>query len=242
MAYLTIPQEMTPYAVDVTVRRLCARYRCLGAVPVGSHHDGRPLWAVTLGKGPQSVLMASTSDPCDGMGAFACLRLCEEVGESICNGTQTGGWDLCRALRDRRIVWVPMMCVKQDGNGCVDCTAPAQKKQPKNRKLPVAERLCETVSFRAAVLLHGVGESICWNHGASTPPSSKWIAKVLASASGYRVCDDSQPTSCEAFQRWFVSRFQRPSFTLQPRMANTVDDYETIYEEARETLVISLLI
>ncbi len=113
MSCLTQPQPMDAAAVERMIRSVCAQYRCLGTMPIGSSVLGRPIRAVTLGRGPQSVLMAAAFHGQEWLTALVCLRLCEEIADAVCNGRPLVGWDMRRALRERRVVWVPM--VNPDG-------------------------------------------------------------------------------------------------------------------------------
>lgn len=113
MPYLTQPHEMDHGAVSQLVCALCRRYRFFGAVPIGGSVLGRPLWAMTLGNGEKQVLMAAAFHAQEWLTSLICLRLCEDIGETLRTGKPLEGWNLRRALYDRKLVFVPQ--VNPDG-------------------------------------------------------------------------------------------------------------------------------
>ncbi len=113
MDRLTQPQTMDHGTVNQLIGSLCARYRFFGSAPIGNSVLGRPLRCLTFGNGSQRVLMAAAFHGQEWLTALICLRLCEEIGESLRTGVPLAGWNMRRALRDRQIVWVPL--VNPDG-------------------------------------------------------------------------------------------------------------------------------
>ncbi len=113
MNIMTRPQVTDHGVAEQLMQGLCARYRCLGAFPIGCSVLGRTLWALTLGDGPHRVLMAAAFHGQEWLTALVCLRLCEEVTYAVASGRPLDGWNLRRALHDRQIVWVPL--VNPDG-------------------------------------------------------------------------------------------------------------------------------
>ena len=113
MERLTQPQIMDHSTVTQLLHSLCARYRFFGMAPIGRSVLGRPIYSLTLGNGLQRVLMAAAFHGQEWLTALVCLRLCEEIADSLESGNALVGWDMRRALRDRCIVWVPL--VNPDG-------------------------------------------------------------------------------------------------------------------------------
>lgn len=113
MTYLTRPQVTDSGAVEQLQNALCARYPCFRVWPIGRSTLGQTLRAVTFGDGDERVLMTAAFHGQEWMTALVCLRLCEEIGEALTGGYSLEGWDLRRALCNRRIVWVPL--VNPDG-------------------------------------------------------------------------------------------------------------------------------
>lgn len=105
--------------------------------------------------------------------------------------------------------------------------------------------LCRRYAFRHVVALHSQGEEIYWQYGDDTPPQSHIIARVLGAASGYAVTHPTGMASHGGFKDWFISCFHRPGFTVElGRGVNPLplDDFEEMYEKAREMLLLSLLL
>ena len=71
------------------------------------------------------------------------------------------------------------------------------------------------------------------------------MAKVLGAASGYAVTAPTGLASYGGFKDWFIRCYHRPGFTIElGRGVNPlpVAQFETIYEKAREMLVLSVLL
>lgn len=105
--------------------------------------------------------------------------------------------------------------------------------------------LCRRVPFRHVVALHTQGEEIYWRYGDHTPPQSLMMAQVLASVSDYAVADPSEESSHGGFKDWFIDAFHRPGFTLELGLGKNplpLRDFESIYQKAREMLLISTLL
>ncbi len=113
MDCLTRPQIADHGAVSQLIGSLCARYRFFSSAPIGHSVLGRPIRCLMFGNGPERVLVTAAFHGQEWLTALICLRLCEEVGESLRTGVPIVGWNVRRALRDRQIVWVPL--VNPDG-------------------------------------------------------------------------------------------------------------------------------
>ena len=105
--------------------------------------------------------------------------------------------------------------------------------------------LCRRVAFRHVVALHSQGEEIYWQYGEDTPPQSHIMAQVLGAASGYTVTAPTGMASHGGFKDWFIRCFHRPGFTIElGRGVNPlpVEEFEAIYDKAREMLTLSVLL
>lgn len=300
MEWLTVPQTVDHGTVNQLLYSLCVRHPFFSSVPIGSSVLGRPIRGLTLGNGKDSVLMAAAFHGQEWMTALVCLRLCEEIGEALHTGSPLAGWNMRRALHDRRIVWVPL--VNPDGveiavhgsqsageyadlvygaggdaHGCWQANArgvdinhnfnagwhelqqaerkngitgpcarqwggPQPESEPETKALVA---LCNSVFFRHVVALHSQGEEIYWHYGKRTPPESRFMATVMASSSGYTVATPTGLASHGGFKDWFIDRYGRPGFTIELGKGKNplpLEEFEPIYQKARELLVISLLI
>ena len=300
MERLIRPQQMTAGITDQLISCLCARYRFFHAVPIGRSVLGRPIRGIVFGGGKETVLMTAAFHGQEWMTAFICLRLCEEIGESIHNGTPLNGWNLRRAFGGRGVIWVPL--VNPDGveialrgsataqqyaeavhaaggdewgrwqanargvdlnhnfnagfaklqqsereNGITGFSArqwggPYPHSEPETMALV---RLCERQPFRHVVALHSQGEEIYWHYGNRTPSVSRLMASVMAAASGYTVGQPTGLASHGGFKDWFIEKTGKPGFTIELGKGENplpIEEFETVYEKAREMLIVSLLI
>ena len=117
----------------------------------------------------------------------------------------------------------------------------APESEPETQALA---ELCRRVRFRHVIALHTQGEEIYWHYGDRTPATSKLLAMVMASASGYTV---SHPTGLAAhggFKDWFIQETGRAGFTLELGRGKNplpITQLESIYKKAKEMLIIGLL-
>ncbi len=118
---------------------------------------------------------------------------------------------------------------------------PAPESEPETKALV---SLCERASFRHVVALHSQGEEIYWSYGDRTPPSARLMALVMASASGYSVCEPQGMASHGGFKDWFIEHTGRCGFTIElgkGRNPLPLTSFDNVYTRAREMLLISLL-
>lgn len=104
---------------------------------------------------------------------------------------------------------------------------------------------CEGFHIRQAYAFHSQGEEIYYRYGEHTPVCSQLIAQVLASASGYRVCEPDALASHGGFKDWFIEKQRRPAFTIEIGRGENplpVEELEPIYARLLEMLLISLLV
>lgn len=300
MAYLTQPQVIDHGTVNQLLNGLCARYRFFSAVPIGCSVLGRPIRGLTFGNGTDRVLMAAAFHGQEWLTALICLRLCEEIGNALDTGKVLAGWNMRRALRDRQIVWVPL--VNPDGveiavHGAATAGAYAEQvrdnggdihgrwqanargvdinhnfnagfkelQQEERKKgivgpaarqwggpYPTSEpetsalvELCNSVSFRHVVALHSQGEEIYWHYGEHTPPESRLMASVMAAVSGYTVAAPDGLAAHGGFKDWFIDTHHKPGFTVELGKGTNplpVTAFESVYQKARDLLVVALLI
>lgn len=105
--------------------------------------------------------------------------------------------------------------------------------------------LCKRAKIRHTVALHSQGEVIYWCFGDNTPPRSRRIAEILATASGYALDIPVDIADGGGFKDWFIEEFNRPGFTIEmgkgenPLNAETAED---IYLNAREMLTLATII
>ncbi len=104
---------------------------------------------------------------------------------------------------------------------------------------------CKKVRIRHVVALHSQGEVIYWDFGDNTPPRSKRIAEILATAGGYALDVPVSIADGGGFKDWFIEEFQKPGFTIE--MGKGVNplpaqEAEEIYYKAREMLTLATII
>lgn len=299
MTRFTVPQPADYGTVSGIITALCGRYPFLNAAPIGSSVLGRHIWGLTLGSGKERVLMAAAFHGQEWMTALLCLRLCEELCESLHRDKPLNDWNLRRAMAGRGVVLVPLVNPdgveialhgsKTAGAYCEQVAALggdtparwqanargvdinhnfnagfAQLQQLERKKGiigpsprqwggPYAESepetkaligLCERGDFRHVVALHSQGEEIYWQYGEHTPPASKLMALVMASASGYAVAAPSGLASHGGFKDWFIEHYARAGFTIELGRGENplpLSEMESIYQKAREMLLTALM-
>ncbi len=75
--------------------------------------------------------------------------------------------------------------------------------------------LCRRMAFRHVTALHSQGEEIYWQYGEHTPPESRMMASIMASAAGYTVKAPVGSAAFGGFKDWFIDTFHRPGFTIE---------------------------
>ncbi len=104
--------------------------------------------------------------------------------------------------------------------------------------------LCRHTVFRHALALHSQGEEIYWRYGEHTPPRSRLMAEIMATASGYAVSDPEGLASHGGFKDWFIEECRRPAFTIElGKGVNPLPlgEFDSIYRKAEEMLVLAAL-
>lgn len=106
-------------------------------------------------------------------------------------------------------------------------------------------QFCQTFSPHQAYAFHSQGEEIYYRYGDRTPPRSRLMAQVLASASGYRLAEPETLASHGGFKDWVIEYFGAPAFTVEIGRGKNplpVEELEPIYGRLLEMLLISILL
>lgn len=102
---------------------------------------------------------------------------------------------------------------------------------------------CRSNDVRQLICLHSQGEEIYWQFGANTPPKSRRLASLYATASGYVAARPAPSADGGGFKDWFIEKFGRPGFTLEiGKGVNPLDPSAlySIYEKLPELFLLSL--
>lgn len=108
--------------------------------------------------------------------------------------------------------------------------------QPETASL---RRLCQTFLPRQMVCLHSQGEEIYYHYG-TPPPQSALIAQILSLISGYKVCPPDPIASHAGCKDWFISRFDKPGFTIEQGMGQNplpIEDFVPIWKQTLPMLL-----
>lgn len=215
---------------------MCSHLRAdlpLCGVPLARALRGRAVWFVPL-VNPDGVEIARYGSVAAGAYAATAARLGADIpglwrgnarGVDL-NSNFNAGWEELQAL------------AQKSGKICGD----HPESEPESCALA---DLCRRVPFRHAVALHTQGEEIYWRYGDHTPPQSRLMARVLSAVSGYRVADPAETAAHGGFKDWFIDCFQRPAFTLELGLGKNplpLRDFESIYDKAREMLLLSTIL
>lgn len=106
-------------------------------------------------------------------------------------------------------------------------------------------RLCRQDHFSHVVALHSQGEEIYWQYGERTPPEACMAARIMGSLSGYIPASPDTIASHGGFKDWFIEHTGRMGFTVElgkGRNPLPLDDFEDIYDKAREMLLFAALL
>lgn len=215
---------------------MCSHLRAdltLCGVPLARALRGRAVWFVPL-VNPDGVEIARTGSIAAGAYAATAAKMGADIpglwrgnarGVDI-NSNFNAGWAQMQAL------------AQKSGKNCGE----HPESEPETRALA---DLCRRVSFRHAIALHTQGEEIYWRYGDRTPSGSRMMAQVLSAVSGYRMADPSESAAHGGFKDWFIDFFARPAFTLELGLGKNplpLRDFESIYDKAREMLLLSTLL
>ncbi|MBO4433638.1 MAG: M14 family metallocarboxypeptidase [Clostridia bacterium] len=105
--------------------------------------------------------------------------------------------------------------------------------------------LCESENIHHVCALHTQGEVIYWGYKEHIKERCRQMAQILAATGGYAL-DVPQGTAVGGgFKDWFVSRFDRPGFTLELGRGKNPLNIEKaleIYLKAREMLTVCAIL
>ncbi|MBO7519264.1 MAG: M14 family metallocarboxypeptidase [Clostridia bacterium] len=114
--------------------------------------------------------------------------------------------------------------------------------EPETRALVT---LCERENIHHVCALHTQGEVIYWGYMEHIKDRCRQMARILAATSGYAL-DLPQGTAIGGgFKDWFVSRFNKPGFTLEMGRGSNplpVEKALEIYLKAREMLTVCAIL
>ncbi len=227
---------MTTLCVLRLCEEMCSHLRAdlnLCGVSLTRALQGRQVWFVPL-VNPDGVEIARYGSIAAGAYAATAAQMGADVpglwrgnarGVDI-NSNFNAGWAEMQAL------------AQKNGKNCGD----HPESEPETRALA---DLCRRVSFRHVVALHTQGEEIYWRYGDHTPEQSRMMARVLAAVSGYAIADPAENASHGGFKDWFIQCFHRPGFTLELGLGQNplpLRQFESIYQKAREMLLLSVLL
>lgn len=218
----------------------CGAALPLCGLPMPRALEGRQIWFLPL-VNPDGVEIARRGSRAAGpYWAFAAEQGANRPGRWQANARGVdinhnfnAGWAEMQALAQK---------TGKDRPGPRQYPGDSPESEPETRALT---DLCRRVGFRHVVALHSQGEEIYWRYGSNTPRQSEMIARVLGAASGYQVADPEGFASHGGFKDWFIRCFHRPGFTIElGRGVNPLplEDFDPVYEKAREMLVLSVLL
>lgn len=212
----------------------------LCGVPVGRALSDRQIWFIPL-VNPDGVEIARYGSGAAGMYAASAaaagadrpgLWQANARGVDI-NHNFNAGWEEMQALAQKS---------GKIHAGPRQYAGEYPESEPETQALTA---LCRRLSFRHVVALHSQGEEIYWSYGDNTPSRSRMMARVLGAASGYRVTAPEGLASHGGFKDWFIRQFGRPGFTIEMGRGQNplpVADFEPVYQQTREMLLLSLLL
>lgn len=148
------------------------------------------------------------------------------------NHNFNAGWQELQQEERKNGIFAP--CARRFGG-------PVPESEPETRALTA---LCRRVDFRHAIALHTQGEEIYWHYGDRTPDTSKLLAMVMASASGYVAAQPEGLAAHGGFKDWFIQETGKAGFTLELGKGKNplpVTQLDKIYKKAKEMLIIGML-
>lgn len=103
--------------------------------------------------------------------------------------------------------------------------------------------LVESNNVVEVIAWHSQGEEIYWQYGENTPEKSYRLARLFATASGYKMAQPAAGASHAGFKDWFVDTTGKPGFTIEiGKGQNPLDPsgLYAIYENLKELMLISI--
>ena len=129
-----------------------------------------------------------------------------------------------------------------DGAASTQYGGPGPESEPESRLL--ADH-CRQTYYRHVLAFHSQGEEIYWHYGARTHQSAHLMGRILAVASGYKLCMPTGLASHGGFKDWFIEEFGRPAFTVElgkGRNPLPLSDLDSVYNRVEEMLMIASLL
>ncbi len=104
--------------------------------------------------------------------------------------------------------------------------------------------LCREYNIHHAVALHSQGEVIYWNYNGLEDKTSKQMAEIMATTSGYALDVPVKIATGGGFKDWFIKEFLRPAFTIEVGRGKNplpIDSAAKIYADICEMLTITTI-
>ncbi|MEA4912926.1 MAG: M14 family zinc carboxypeptidase [Oscillospiraceae bacterium] len=104
---------------------------------------------------------------------------------------------------------------------------------------------CAKYRPRVLYALHSQGEEIYWRYGERCPAGGEYIARTLASLSGYALAEPEPVAVGAGLKDWFIQRYDRPGFTVELGLGRNplpYEDFAAIYEKVRKALFVGMII
>lgn len=103
-------------------------------------------------------------------------------------------------------------------------------------------RLCSEHNIHHALALHSQGEVIYWSYNGYETKTSKRMAEIMATTSGYALDVPVGLALGGGFKDWFLKEYLRPAFTVEVGRGKNplpIADASKIYNDICEMLTIS---
>ncbi|MCL2362482.1 MAG: M14 family metallocarboxypeptidase [Defluviitaleaceae bacterium] len=250
---------MDSLSYEKKIHDLAAKYPLLEVDIIGNSRMGKPIYALTLGYGPVSLLFNAAHHANEWITALILIKFAEDCAK------ENGSW-----LKQVTLHMVPM--VNPDGvdiaiAGKTDWKAntigvdlnsnyPAGWELAKAHKFargyttpgprdyvgpyPLSEP--ESLAMAAftthvnpalTISLHTQGEEIYWRYRDFNPSGAAELALRLSQASGYLLEDVPDESSHAGYRDWFIQEFNRPGFTIECGLGESplpLSDFDEIYQ------------
>ncbi len=105
--------------------------------------------------------------------------------------------------------------------------------------------LCRRFLPRSLFALHSQGEEMYWRYGDKKPEGSEYIANLLASLTGYALCEPDAIASHAGMKDWFIKKYNRPGFTIELGLGKNplpYADFAAIWERVERALLVAMIL
>lgn len=143
------------------------------------------------------------------------------------------GWDILHALEQKEGI---------TGASPRRCGGLYPESEPETKALC---NLCRRKTPKHILAFHSQGEEIFWEYGDKRPPRSETLLQIFASSSGYKPVAQEGLYAHGGFKDWFIKEYNRPGFTVEIGKGQNplpAEDFDGIYENLREMLVLSAVL